>query len=442
MKIFLLGIPFDALADQEVEKRALFFLKSYEGDFTSRYITSPSFQAIDDTFGYLKIEDEDLLEYYRKADLSLISNKPLIILSWFLGDPFPSQIPTTHLVSELIETLTYAKKRLFILGNDYSSVQKKAMEIVAEFPLVDIAGAFSTQMNLNGAHIENLREKDLVILNAIEQVGPDFLFLKLDKKQQAIWLERVIKDLKVPLTLGAGDKEESTFFAALLKGVKKFVKFSFFSLPLALFYQLNRFVSFFTHTQACPTLCQKNSLLFLSNRKTIEVLRLPCLLDKERVQNLYRGLSGFLELDEFIIDFKALRHLDLYGFQFLNTLFNERQKVGKGVLGINMEGDIRWLLKLNKLWDVVGDGIVRGAKEALVRLHEEESLFMSIEQDEYGVHLYFLGKLASNTKYDELLEKLLPVLSNKKLILHTEYLTKTSAYGKWFLKRLKTLSDS
>lgn len=449
MKVWLLGIPFDALADPEIEKKALSFVRDFEGDYKTRYVTSPSFRAIDNVLGFTGVKDEELLQYYRQANLSLISHKPLLFLSWCLGDPIPAEISSSRLVSELVETMTFMGKKLFLLGSNLTDVERGALEITARFPLAEIGGVSSVDVFLNGAQPENIREKDQMILNAINQSGADLLLVKLDKRKEANWLRRVDKQLKIPLAMGIGTAlgkysySGNRLFRYILDGIqslKRGFKFVVFATPLAIFYKFNEWLSSFTHTGSCPTLCQKNTLLFLSDRKTIEVLRLPCLLDKDRVYSLSRRLPEFLEQDEFIIDFSKLKHLDLFGFQFLYKLFQRRKETGKGILGIRMSGDVRWLLKLNKLWDVLGDTIVPTAKEALARMYESESLFVSVEQDEEGVHLYFLGKLSSDLDYDALLERLLPVVGQKHLIIHTEYLTHLTDYGKWFLKRLETLA--
>lgn len=452
MKIWLLGIPFDVLTDQEVEKKALELIKAYEGDFKPRYLTSPSFRAIDSCFGYFGIKDDELLAYYRNANLSLLSKKPLLMLSWGLGDPLPFFFSPKTLVQKLIETMSFAGKKIFLLGDQEKVIEHGALELMARFPTATIAGVLVPSKQFKKKGVQDLLERDRLILSAINESSADLLLWKRDVRNGALWLNRVKKELKVPLSMGLGTALESYHFPNgenfFVKGARvfqegisslfRFAKFTVFSLPLLLFYKLNEGVSYLQHTKKCPTLCQKEPLLFLSDRKTIEVLRLPCLLDKERVQALGKKLQSYREQDEFIVDFQSLRHLDLYGFYFLYTLWKTRKKDGKGILGIRARGDIRWLLRLNKLWDVIGGDMVDAPKEALDRMKEKDSLFVSVEQDENGVHLYFLGKLGSGVDYEKLLEMILPLIEDKKVHIHKEYLTQVKSYGEWFLSRLSS----
>lgn len=458
MRIWLLGIPLDTFTDQAAESKALFYAEQYQKDGTPKYVSAVNVNLLALSWSYFGIKNREFLTCLRSADVSVASSQPLVILSALLGNPLPKRITRQELFPELVETFTLAKKSIFLLGGSPDILQKCEIELLSHYPSANIVGALAPAIHIEGSKIRDSFERDRIILDTIHKAKPDLLFIQLGAPKQELWFHRVKEELKVPLSMGLGGTFEKFTFKErrvpswmsnfglewawnLTKDPIRFFSEVFkligLATPLVVSYKLNEWLEYYRHIKDCPDLCQRPSLLFLSPHKTVSVIRLPCLLDQDRANNLKADIDSHLEHDVIIVDFKKLRHVDLYGCEYLADLWQRIKQRGKGLYSLNYRPGVKRILKYNKLWDLMKQSEMASPKEALDCMQDENCLFMAVEQDWGGVRLYFFGALSSSPDYEKLLEQIFPVIESKALTVDLSYLSFIESRGQWFLIKIK-----
>lgn len=458
MKLWLLGLPIDALNEDEVVKKALDVIDNYQEEETPQYFATVNLDFIANSWGFSGINNKEFLTTLREARLSTADGFPLVFLSKILSSPLPMRVTGQDLFPKLVHAITNAKKSLFLLGGSPEALDQCQQKLELEFPEVIIAGTLSPTINSSREALE----RDRIILEAIHQNNPDLLFLQLGAPKQELWFHRVKKELKVPLSIGVGGTFERyvghisrspgwmqkcgfEWIWRLLQEPRRLfgryihdgIKFIWLGVPLVTYYKCSQFVAFRGHINQCDDLCFHYPLLFLSPQKTIFIVRLPCLVDKERVPLLTEECLQGLEHDLLLIDFKKLQYLDLFGFYQLFEVWKEAKKRGKMVLGINLSKRYQKLFSLNKLWDYVAENFVHNVDEILNRLQSYGTLFFAIEQEHAHVRLYFFGSLSAEHPYEEILEKLLSIIELKPLTIDLSYCSGYESRGEWFLTKLK-----
>lgn len=451
MRIWLLGFPLDTVTDEEAEKKALDLADKFKKDHIPQYVATVNINFLAHSWSYFGIKNCEFLACLREASLIVADSEPLVLISSMLGCPLPMKVTSQKLFPELVETFTLAAKSIFLLGGSQELLNKCEIEILSHYPTANIVGALTPSIYIEGSKIRDSLERDRLILDVIHKAHPDLLFIQLGAPKQELWFHRVKNELKVPLSMGLGSTFErytklqtrngtsliKKAFRSLSRYINDALKLVWFGVPLIVYYNFNKLISFYSHINTCPNLCQKPSLLFLSPLKTISVIRLPCLIDKERAEMLANEMTSHLEHDVIIVDFQAVRHVDLYGCAYLVELWEKAKKHKNSIYGLYLRGDVRWILILNKLWDIVGSDQVKTAYEALNRMGEKESLFMAVEQDWAGVQLYFFGALSSTPDYEKLLEQIYPLIENKALTVNLNYMSHSESRGEWFLIKIK-----
>lgn len=432
VKIWLLGTPLDVIDENKAALECIRLLrnKSEEAPYTTFLDTRFLLSAFKWDGIPLKTEGIDAT---RRAAIQL----PSKALEWLMRLFFvPQQTPfdPNAFFNLLTAFLSQEKLSLFVVGTDAIKLKKMEETLFSKDPTLHLFGFSTFRIETKGRLLEESKEMDDLLLNEIEIKAPDILILDLPSPTREIWFERNRSQLKTPLVIGMELQDSSKLYDAREAGCA----FSGFlmNLPFFAFYHFNRFVSYLLHTSRCLDHCKTPPLLFLSPTQTMSCLRLPCSLDSEFSTKEWEDA---LAHDVIVVDFKALKHLDLYGYYALFHLWQTAKREKKPIFGINAPGDIRCLLRFNKLLDYVKDDLVT-TDTVIQRLGAP--LYESIYQHEGEVEVSFFGALTNDIDYNSLLLKLTPIISNKKLILDLAYTSAISSRGFWLFLNLKRLQEN
>ena len=202
-----------------------------------------------------------------------------------------------------------------------------------------------------------------------------------------------------------------------------FFKLIYLSTPLVLFHHLNALTYRLFHKKQ-STSQDIGNLLFISSTQTIAVVQLPPLFDEGVCKKLSSSWEDLFDKDALILDFQQVRHLDPYGVYFIMKALLRSTKEKKPFYILGMSGDIRCLLGLHHIWDMVRNFDCHNAGEIVTRLNYESdaaSLFDSIQQNRGQVVIHFFGGLDINQNYDTYLNKIAPIVYRKECILDFTY---------------------
>src|SRR5262249_41924724 len=148
----------------------------------------------------------------------------------------------------------------------------------------------------------------------------------------------------------------------------------------------------------------RSSLLFISSKQTIATVPLPQRLNDLVSSEIRQNLDDLFSQDALILDFEAVKHIDLEGLGLLLNIAQRSIKVKKQFFCLGISADMRLLLRLHRIWDVLSDHSCHSAKEILTHLNQNgngASFYDSIQQEHQYVIISFFGKLDNSQDYEE-----------------------------------------
>ena len=426
LPVALLGISFASLKTEELVNAILKLAEDYRKDLMPRHVSWVDTTSIPQIYSsdFTSILYPELLHTLRQSDEIGTSSRALIWLSYALGAPIPFNTKKA-LFYKLVEQIEARKLSIFLVGENESSIKTISSFLQRHVPQLNIAGTSHGPIYVKGENLENAKERDALLLEQINRSVPDFLFIHLSSPKPELWFNRVRKQLHVPITI---DMEENLEYSGFSKQNSKhwilnFFKLLFLAIPLLFFHHLNALM--YRLTQSNRSIVKPpNPLLFISSTQAVALVQLPPLYDRQFCEELSISWEDLFSQDALILDFQHVRHLDSYAVSHLMKTIMRANREKKPFYIMGISGDIRLLLRLHRIWDMLRNFDCHSPDGVIARLNcesEPSSLYDSIQQDHGQVVIHFFGDLDLNQNYDSYLTKLAPVIYQKECLLDLTY---------------------
>ncbi|MFQ5728993.1 MAG: WecB/TagA/CpsF family glycosyltransferase [Waddliaceae bacterium] len=476
----LLGIPVENLNSAEAVEKILTLISQYRkehpyGDIvtttglTPDYISTMNVNFLANTHGWRwrSIRHLELLDILRKSTIATPDGMPIVWLSKCLGNPLKERVTGSDLIPLLTEMLGEKERSIYLLGGK-EKVAKQAAELLKQLnPGLKIAGIACPPIHVEGERLVETQQRDALLLEDINKASPDVLLVSLGHPKQEIWFERIRKHLHVPVAIGIGGTLDLItgnikraprwmqsigleWLYRLIQEPKRLIKrylfdgvlFLYLTIPLILFHRLNElFINLFkgNHTKKV-----QRSLLFLSQYNSIAIVRLPEIFCSRNAQTLNKYLDEAFAQDVVILDFHKTRHLDLEGLGLLVNTWKRAHRENKEIFGFGIKRNVRLLMRLHKVWNLLSNSICSTPLEVVSRLTHYDNrsgLYEAIQQMGETLTLSFFGKLNNTQNFDIYLQKLLPMIHQKDCIVDFTYCDFIDNAGFCFLLQLKQLVE-
>lgn len=137
----------------------------------------------------------ELKKIYRTCDILPCDGVGMYYASKILGDPVPEVVNGSDLFFRLLEVGPKKGYRVFLLGTKDEILERAVANAKEQYPGIKIVGWH------NGFF--SLREEPAVA-EMIRKAKPDLLFLAMSSPKKEEFIERNIKTMNVPVTIGVG----------------------------------------------------------------------------------------------------------------------------------------------------------------------------------------------------------------------------------------------
>jgi len=451
MKLFLLGVPVTSLSKEEAV-RTISKLTEERGPY---YIGTANIQFYATVYS-LSLRGPrhpELLEILRRCRLVTADGMPLLWLSKLLGAPIKERVTGIDLALALCKTL---RKPLYLLGGESALLKRAEKKLQKRFPQLIIAGSASPHIEISGEELADAEERDTLLLEELNGSGAGLLLLNLGHPKQEIWFERVRGRLQIPVSIGVGGSFK--FIAGTVRRAPKRMQrwglewlwrlfqepkhlwkryllcgaqFLAMAMPLLFVQAVNALL--FRGRRGPDT---RQSLLFLAQEKAASLLVFPRRLDKEAVRQLRHRVRDAFAQETVILDFRHLRHLNLYGISLLGEIWQHALAAKTKLYGISLSRNVRLLCKLHRIFDMLEPDLYAGPEDLLEQLLHERSktlLYSAVDQAGPCAVITFFGRLDSHQSYGWHKAQLETVLRNRPCIVDMTYCSHIDNAGIGFL---------
>lgn len=169
-----------AMARSRVPGRTA-FVATLNVDFVANAVSGWPFGGNDELWGYLK-----------NADMVTADGMPIVLLSKLLRNPLPERVTGADMVPAICRRFAEEGLSVYVLGGARDVLD----EAFAKLPPVKVAGLDHTFVKLD--------EEQPEIVERINAVKPDLLFVALGNPKQELWMGRNAARLDVPVMIGVG----------------------------------------------------------------------------------------------------------------------------------------------------------------------------------------------------------------------------------------------
>lgn len=183
-RIDVLGVKFDNTNLDEAVNRGMECVKEHN----AAYVVTPNPEIV------LAAEKNPDLQYaLSAADMVLPDGIGVIYSAKILGTPLEGRVTGIDFATRMMEKLAEINGSVYLFGAKPGVAEKAADNILEQFPGIRVAG---TQ---NGYF-----EDDAPIIEDINRVKPDFLFVCLGFPKQEIWMHENTSRLDIGIMAGLG----------------------------------------------------------------------------------------------------------------------------------------------------------------------------------------------------------------------------------------------
>lgn len=465
--INMMPLPMD-LTLQQIQR----LIDRYKKDLRPRYVSTVNVDFIvkvHHTFSS-RPRYQSLLKALRDSSISTLDGSPLLWLSRLLGSKVEERVTGADLFPKLSAHIASSKGSIYLLGGEERTLKLCMVYLQSTIPSLRIVGASHPKIFVEGSDLENYEERDDIIVEEINKASPEVLFLNLGNPKQELWFQRVKHKLHVPVTIGVGGSFD------LLTGAKKraplwmqklglewvyrllqepkrlfvryffdLIKFPLIALPLVCAHNLNKWSAKLIHKTRMAQTKVRSPLLFIAAHHNLAIVPLPANVSDEVSLEIYRMMEDLFSNDGIVFDFQRTRHLDLEGYALLLNFLKRAAKDKKNLFFLNVNLDLRILLRLHRLWDVASPHLCASPYALLERLARDpsaSSLYDSIQQYRNWVVLSFLGRLDHQENYLNYMKKVGPIIYKKDCIIDLSYVSYIDNSGIGFLLKLLTLKPN
>jgi N-acetylglucosaminyldiphosphoundecaprenol N-acetyl-beta-D-mannosaminyltransferase len=145
------------------------------------------------------LEDAELANILRNADLVTADGMPVVWAAKLLGSSLPERVTGADIVPDIARLAAKQGYRLFLLGSQADTLERAAQNLCAIAPGLQISGLLAPPF----AAVEDLSTSD--ILSAIRAARPHILLVAFGNPKQEKWIYRNRVGLSgVPVCMGVG----------------------------------------------------------------------------------------------------------------------------------------------------------------------------------------------------------------------------------------------
>jgi N-acetylglucosaminyldiphosphoundecaprenol N-acetyl-beta-D-mannosaminyltransferase len=186
----LLGTPVDILNTQEAMER----LEQFLGEARFHQVATANTDFLINA-----LDDRELRQILREADLVLPDGMPLVWAAKLMGTPLPERVTGADIVPALAQCAAEKGYRVFMLGGRPEVAQSAKERLEQDYPGIQIVGCLSPPAR-------PLMEMDNApILEAIQKANPQILFVAFGNPKQEKWIHLHREALQeVPVCIGVG----------------------------------------------------------------------------------------------------------------------------------------------------------------------------------------------------------------------------------------------
>lgn len=130
-----------------------------------------------------------------EGDLVIPDGIGIILASKIKKLGLEERLPGIEMMESILKYCNNAKKSIYLLGTSSENVEKAASNIKETYPNIDIAGYHDGYFD---------EAEELKIVDKINEVKPDILFVALGAPKQEKWMYKYRKILNVKVSMGVG----------------------------------------------------------------------------------------------------------------------------------------------------------------------------------------------------------------------------------------------
>ncbi|MBU1077283.1 MAG: WecB/TagA/CpsF family glycosyltransferase [Spirochaetes bacterium] len=130
-----------------------------------------------------------------KADLVIPDGYGIILAGKIFKRPFKNHLPGIDVTYKLFGMAFEKKLSVFLLGSSWPTIQTAYKNMMKWFPQVRFLGRYSGYFN---------RDEEEKIIQGINKLRPDILFVGMGTPKQEVWINNNLKKMKVKIVIGVG----------------------------------------------------------------------------------------------------------------------------------------------------------------------------------------------------------------------------------------------
>lgn len=186
--VTILGVPIDRVTKKEAGEITEELIK--KSNKSCKMIFAPNTEFI-----MYAQKDKEYYELLKKSSLSTPDSIGVIIAGKLQHKPFKERIPGQAYFREIIELSNKKGYSIYLLGGEEGIPEKTKENLEKIYPNVNIVGVHNGYFS---------KEEEKEIINEINRLQPNVLFVALGAPKQEKWIEEHQQELKVDVAAGQG----------------------------------------------------------------------------------------------------------------------------------------------------------------------------------------------------------------------------------------------
>lgn len=193
-RIQVLGLAIDAVDIAGAVERVMALAVQRKESATAATVFTPNLDHI------VRLRKDNAFHLaYRSTDVVLADGFPIVLASRLSGRPLPQRVAGSDLVLPLCAAAARQRKTVFFLGTSFDILAVAARRLVTACPNLELVGVFAPGRGFDVEH-----EDSPAVIDMINGLEPDLLFLALGSPRQELWAAAVRDGLRVGAVVCVG----------------------------------------------------------------------------------------------------------------------------------------------------------------------------------------------------------------------------------------------
>ena len=218
----LFGIPVAKVTEEEAVARIIAFAKARNSQLTTHnsQLSTKLVATLNVDFvanavrGWPFGGNDELWGYLKTADFVTADGMPIVLLSKLMRNPLPERVTGADMVPAICRRCAEEGLSVYVLGGDKAVVEAAFKKLRVESCELRVAGVDDSFVKLDQDQPE--------IIDRINAVKPDVLFVALGNPKQELWMGRNRAKLDVGVMIGIGGT--FNFIAGKVKRAPKWIQ--------------------------------------------------------------------------------------------------------------------------------------------------------------------------------------------------------------------------